>query len=103
MKINLIRIIVSLLILCYLLFNINNKVEIKEDKIEFSSYEIGYNAGFNAAISQFSGEENLRVFLDPNKKVASYTSKINSNNEEEIRGYEDGYHKAISTIYCPPN
>jgi|LakMenEpi03Aug12_release.lakeMendotaPanAssembly.Ray.scaffolds.fasta_scaffold231939_4 hypothetical protein len=90
------------LLLLGLLINIQKSKKIKEVQSEIGSYERGYEAGYSAAISQFSNnEENLKISVDPNKKVYSYTSNINYQDEDSIRGYEDGYHKAINSMYCP--
>jgi len=41
----------------------------------------------------------LRVKIDLNEKVFSYTNQIE--NKTHLQGYEDGYHKALSSIFCP--
>lgn len=64
-----------------------------------TQYEIGYNTGYNAAITQFIDEPGVKVSSNINQKYFSYTNQIIG--DEAIKGYEDGYHKAVESIHCP--
>ncbi len=99
-----IRIFVAFLFFCLLLYfcyNVGLYQEKKESLVyKVNEYEMGYETGYNSAISQFIDDPELKVKADINKKYFSYTSsEIKS--EESIKGYEDGYHKAVELMYCP--
>jgi hypothetical protein len=71
----------------------------KNKNINENNYKSGYYRGYDAAIAQFYNEKDLRVKIDLNEKVFSYTNQIE--NKTHLQGYEDGYHKALSSIFCP--
>lgn len=96
-------------------FRAENKklVEEKEQRAVYqaeilSAYERGQVAGHNAAMEQF----NLPVMMIRTAEAArayKYTSSADAagdvkevgKDDEEMRGYVDGYHRAIDLIYCP--
>lgn len=102
MKIKIIFLIFCFLLCCFLINKNYKKPQNKaanEEIKKMSSYEIGYSKGYNSAKRQFS-ENQENVIND--EKVFSFTSSYESTyNEEEIKGYVDGYHKALDAIYCP--
>lgn len=62
-------------------------------KESISSYDYEYLKGYNAAVAQF-GINNEDMYVDlSNKKVISYTSS-----ENDVKGYVDGYHRALDII-----
>lgn len=93
------RCILNLFILSVLILSGCYKTpEIKE---YITSYDYEYYRGYNAAIAQFGiNNEDLYVSLD-NKIVVGYSS------DSEIKGYSEGYHKALEIIerrnnkFCP--
>lgn len=74
-----------------------NKIDVHKQVL--SQYEAGYNMGYNAAMVQFMEKNESKITSNINQKFATYTSEINS--EESIKGYEDGYHKAVESVNCP--
>lgn len=84
-----------------LILNKNKNVE-KTPQIDKSehfvgNYESGFNRGYNAFMAQM-GEESSekRVF-----KYTKFEKEIENSEEEELKGYVDGYHKAAELQYCP--
>jgi hypothetical protein len=68
-----------------------------------SAYERGQEEGRAAALQQFG----INTPQPPRAyKYVSNTdtpAQAENNPEEESRGYVDGYHRALDTIYCPAN
>jgi hypothetical protein len=78
-----------------------NNVATPVGHIVESAYERGQEAGREAALRQFG----VPITEAP-VKIYSYTTTNGAHEngeekEEESRGYVDGYHRALDTIYCP--
>lgn len=76
----------------------NKSIHVVQKQV-LSQYEAGYDMGYTAAVVQFMEENENKIFSNTNQKFVTHTSEIDS--EESIKGYEDGYHKAIESINCP--
>lgn len=92
------------ILICCLFYQIRLKQELKQElkynlEDNLSEYEIGYNIGYNTAITQFIDEPGVRISSNINQKYFSYTNQVIS--DQAIKGYEDGYHKAVESIHCP--
>lgn len=92
-----------LAIVLLFLLQMNQKATKAPDSVEepspvvpLTAYEHGRMTGHHAFLNQ-TGQ------YIPMPKIASYSSKIEDDEEEFSKGYVDGYHRAAEMMHCPRN
>lgn len=89
--------------LCVLAFLRSAPSDVREVEVEVEPevevevlppYRHGYDSGYRSFLAQM-GEE------IPKGRVSSYMSRADGMDEEYLRGYVDGYHRATEAYRCP--
>lgn len=89
--------ITTICLLLAVIFNYKQKEKLNKLEIENTPYQDGYEQGFNAFCNQMGIEPKYKP-----KPSIQYTSMIKEETEEDqLKGYVDGYHRASSSMYCP--
>ena len=68
---------------------------VKEPVVPETPYDHGFQKGYDAFLKQTG-----RYVPRPGR-VASYTSSYSDDDEEVVKGYVDGYHRATELDQCP--
>ncbi len=84
-----------------------NNVETPQNFNALSAYETGVQEGITAACQQF-GLPILTVAISKKagqkyviQSAAEHDNAPNYNYDDRMRGYVDGYHRAMDAVYCP--
>lgn len=70
-------------------------VESPRPIVVHTAYEQGFATGYQAFLNQIGRPDPSPI------KIAKYSSNVPEDEDEKMRGYVDGYHKATESFNCP--
>lgn len=80
-----------------------NAVDAPPPDVFVDAYDRGRVSGHNAAMKQF-GVPGMMLADTHDRRAYQYTSgpaDASESDDDEARGYADGYHRALDIIFCP--